>query len=145
PNVQKVYDDRNPNFHHYYASASTPVVLFVNLLKTPFTSRALRGALSKAINRQAIVNAAEFGDAAVSDATGLNGQFPTCVAKDVPQTAVKNDINAAKALLTGGGFKTTSDGNLLDPNGKKVSIDLLTNADFPDYVAATQIIAQSWK
>lgn len=143
PNVQKVYDDRNPNFHHYYASASSPVVLFMNLTNPLFTNRYFRTALSMSINRTAVIQGGEFGDAGAADATGLNGLFPDWVAKSVPQTAVTYNQKAAKALLLKGGF-SFSNGKLMNSAGKQVSIDLLTNADFPDYVADTQIIAQNW-
>jgi peptide/nickel transport system substrate-binding protein len=144
PNVQKAYDDRNSNFHHYYASASTPVVLFMNLKKGPFISPNFRGALSMAINRKAVIDGGEFGDAGSADVTGLNGLFSNWMAKGVSQQLVSFNLDKAKALLTKGGF-SYSNGHLMNAAGQQVSLNLLTNADFPDYVADTQIIAQDWE
>jgi peptide/nickel transport system substrate-binding protein len=144
PNVQKVYDDRNQSFHHYYASASSPVVLYMNLTNPLFSNRYFRMALSMAINRKTVIDGGEFGDAGAADATGLNGLFPDWVSKGIPQGAVSFNLQAAKALLQKGGFSYNSSGKLMNSAGNQVSVDLLTNADFPDYVADTQIIAQDW-
>ena len=144
PNIKKVYDDANSNFHHYYASASSPVVLFMNLTKPPFTNRNFRNALSMAINRSAVITGGEFGDAGSADATGLNGLFSNWVDRNISQSLVSYNPAKAKALLTSGGF-SYSGGQLMNSAGQQVSVDLLTNADFPDYVADTQIIAQNWQ
>jgi peptide/nickel transport system substrate-binding protein len=143
PDVQKVYDDRDPEFHHYYATASPPVVLFVNLAKAPLDNVALRKALSMAVDRTAVVNGAEFGDALEADATGLNGAYPDWVSDSVPDDVAKFDVAAAAAVLEEAGF--TKDGDrLLAPDGSPVAFELLTNADFPDYVAAAQMISRTW-
>ena len=57
----------------------------------------------------------------------------------------KQDLAKAEALLTGIGFKKGSDGLWVDDKGKKMEYELIVPADFPEYLASSENVAQRMK
>ncbi len=53
-----------------------------------------------------------------------------------------HDVAKAEALLTGIGFKKGSDGIWVDDKGKKMEFDLKVPADFTEYLASSENVAQ---
>lgn len=53
-----------------------------------------------------------------------------------------HDVAKAEALLTGIGFKKGSDGIWIDDKGKKMEFDLKVPADFTEYLASSENVAQ---
>jgi peptide/nickel transport system substrate-binding protein len=136
----------NPNFHHNYSIKTTPVELYFNQSRYPFSLPAFRQAMSMAINRSALANTAEYGYTIPSTATGLEGQFPTWVDHNLDaQSRALSTYNpaAAKALLLKTGFRYDSANNLLDPRGHKVSFDIDTVNGWTDWDTACTIVAQN--
>jgi peptide/nickel transport system substrate-binding protein len=60
-NVANVFDRLNPNYHHYYSIRTTPVELYFNQTRYPYSLPAFRQAMSMAIDRSALANNAEYG------------------------------------------------------------------------------------
>ncbi|MCA1599813.1 MAG: ABC transporter substrate-binding protein, partial [Chloroflexi bacterium] len=143
PQVQQVYDAKNPNFHHDYAG-SVPVLLSLNDAKYPYSLPVLRKAISMVVNRQAMSASAEYGYAPASDLTGLNGQFAPWEDKSFAGRTATMNVAAAQKMLTSAGFKM-SGGKLMDPKGAPVAFDINVVQGWNDWDAMTQIIAQNVK
>ena len=143
-NVERVYDARNPNYHHYYAPRDLPTTLYVTATKYPYNLPVFRKALSMAINRQALNVNAEYGYTTPTNITGLSGAFPTWVDKSVPNTLAQYNPTAALSMLEKAGFKMQG-GKLMDPKGQQVTFSLPVVAGFSDFVGIQQILAQNFK
>ncbi len=143
-NVEKVYDAKNPNFHHYYAPRDTPTSLYVTATKYPYNLPVFRQALSMAINRQALNVNAEYGYTLPTNVTGLSGAFPTWIDKSIPNTLGQYNPQAALSLLMKAGFKMQG-GKLIDPKGQPVAFSLPVVAGFSDFVGIQQVLAQNFK
>jgi len=143
-NVQRVYDAKNPNYHHYYAPRDTPTSLYVTATKYPYSLPVFRQALSMAINRQALNVNAEYGYTVPTNITGLSGAFPTWVDKSIPNTLAQYNPQAALSMLMKAGFKMQG-GKLIDPKGQPVTFSLPVVAGFSDFVGIQQILAQNFK
>lgn len=142
PNVQKTFIGRDSAHNHYFFAPSDPVMLFLNLKKAPFDQLPVRQAISDAIDRGKISSIGESGYEPVAHPTGLI--LPG--AKDYLDPTYANaaftlDPNQASQLLAGAGFKKGSDGNLVGPNGKKVSVNLDVVSGYTDWISDCQIIA----
>jgi peptide/nickel transport system substrate-binding protein len=145
-NVTNVFDRLNPNFHHYYSTRTTPVELYFNQTRYPYSLPAFRQAMSMAIDRNALTGNAEYGYTVPSSGTGLEGQFPTWVDHSLDaQSRALSTYNpaAARALLRKAGFRYDSAGNLLDPRGHMVSLDINTVNGWTDWDTACTIMAQN--
>jgi peptide/nickel transport system substrate-binding protein len=57
-------------------------------------------------------------------------------------TVYDPDVKKAEALLTGLGFKKGSDGIWVDDKGKKMEYELIVPADFTEYLASSENVAQ---
>src|SRR5215210_5107297 len=106
----------------------------------------IRKALSLAIDRKTVSKLGEYGYEPPSDALGLNGLFPqwvtdASVKKLATQMATYNPT-AAKRMLTDNGFNYKG-GDLIDPRGKAVKLDIHVIAGWSDWVASNQIITKN--
>jgi peptide/nickel transport system substrate-binding protein len=145
-NAANVFDRLNSNFHHYYSIRTTPVELYFNQTRYPYSLPAFRQAMSMAIDRGALANNAEYGYTVPSSGTGLEEQFPTWVDHSLDtQSRALSTYNpaAATALLRRNGFTYDSANNLLDPRGHKVSFDIDTVNGWTDWDTACTILAQN--
>jgi len=143
-NVEKVYDAKNPNYHHYYAPRDTPTSLYVTATKYPYSLPVFRKALSMAINRQALNVNAEYGYTVPTNITGLSGAFPNWVDKSIPNTLAQYNPQGARDMLMKAGFKMQG-GKLIDPKGQPVAFNLPVVAGFSDFVGIQQILSQNFK
>lgn len=146
PDIQDTLLKSGPQFQMAYSYASTPAVLYLNNQVYPFSLPVLRQAISMAVNRTALANSAEYGYTVPSSGTGLDALYPTWVDHSLDaQSKLLTTYSAAnaKALLTKGGFTYDKSGNLLDPKGKPVSIELTVVNGWTDWDAACTIMAQN--
>jgi peptide/nickel transport system substrate-binding protein len=146
PNVAQAYSAKDPaHFHSFYATTAYPISLVLDTNQYPYSLVAFRKALSLAINRSDVSKLGEYGYAPPTDALGLNGIFPTWESSAVKATATaaaKYDPTAAKKLLTDNGF-TYKGGNLIDPKGNPVTLDIHVISGWSDWVASNQIITKN--
>jgi peptide/nickel transport system substrate-binding protein len=145
-NIANVFDRLNPNFHHYYSIRTTPVELYFNQTRYPYSLPVFRQAMSMAIDRDALAENAEYGYTIPSSGTGLEEQFPTWVDHSLDaQSRALSSYNpaAARALLRRAGFRYDSANNLLDPRGHRVSFDIDTVNGWSDWDTACTILAQN--
>lgn len=146
PNIQNVYVRRDPtHYHYFYAADNPPNGLFFNNTVYPFSLVGFRKALSYAIDRQKVYLIAEYGYQPPSDAIGIAAEWPTWVDKSVEgqakELATYNQAKA-KAALAALHF-TWRSGQLYDPKGHKVSIQLAVPGGWTDWVLAMQIIQKN--
>jgi peptide/nickel transport system substrate-binding protein len=144
PNVASAYVAKDKkHFHAFYATTAYPISLTFDDTQYPYSLPVFRKALSLAINRNAVSKLGEYGYAPPTDAIGLNGLFPKWVvdakvkAKAKAMSAYKP--SAAKTMLTKAGF-TYNSGNLIDPHGHAVQLDIHVISGWSDWVASNQII-----
>ncbi|HLZ23337.1 MAG TPA: ABC transporter substrate-binding protein [Ktedonobacterales bacterium] len=146
PNVSKTFIQRDPAHNHYNFPPSDPLILFMNLKKAPFDQLAVRQAINLAIDRQKISTIGESGYDPIAHPTGLilpaNKQFldPTYA-----NSTLTMDTSQASQILASAGYKAGSDGILVGPNGKKLSINMAGVTGYTDWDTDYQIIADNLK
>ena len=145
PNYKTVFLDKDPAHYKVWAP---PVLgihgLYINTSKKPFDNPVLRQAMNMVVDRQDIFNVAEAGyfHPQVSSVTGLPGPGGAAGGADGGPGTGKNqavDIDGAKALLTGAGFKLNGN-TLTDPSGKPVKLTLTDPAGWSDYQTSLEIV-----
>lgn len=143
PNVKTVFIDKDAAHHKIWAP---PVLgihgLYINTTKAPFNDPKLRQAMGMVINRDDIFNTAEAGyfHPLVKSVTGLPSPAGDAfIAPDYKGKDYKVDVEGAKTLLTGAGYKL--DGTTLkDPSGKAVTLTLTDPAGWSDYQTSLEIV-----
>jgi peptide/nickel transport system substrate-binding protein len=146
PDVNKTFVQRDPAHNHYFFAPSDPLVLFLNLTKAPFDQVAVRKAVSLAIDREKIASIGESGYTPIAHPTGLvlpaNKDFldPTYA-----NLTYKKDAAQAAQLLTSAGYTKGSDGMLVGPGGKKLTITIDGVSGYTDWDTDYQIIADDLK
>ncbi len=145
PDIEKTYVAKDPqNFHYYFVGADC-VLLYINQTIKPFDNPAVRKAISMGIDREMVVQTAEFSYIPPADATGLGDAYgawkdPAAIAAG---TWVKYDSAAANAALDAAGLTKGSNGTRIDQDGKPMSYELIVPAGWTDWISAAQIIAQN--
>lgn len=143
PNYQAVFADKDPAHHKVWAP---PVLgihgLYINTTKKPFDDPVLRRAMNMVIDREDIFTTAEAGyfHPLVKSVTGLPSPAgDSFIAPEFQGQEQKVDVDGAKALLTGAGYKL--DGNTLkDKTGKPVKLTLTDPAGWSDYQTSLEIV-----
>ncbi|MEV4757203.1 ABC transporter substrate-binding protein [Micromonospora sp. NPDC049559] len=143
PNYKTVYVDKDPKNNKVFPA---PVIgvhgLWFNTTKKPLDNPALRRAIDMVINRNDIFVQAEAGwfHPEVTSVTGIpTPAGESFIAPEYKGQNHKVDVEGAKTLLTGAGFKL--DGNVLkDPTGKPVELTLTDPAGWSDYQTSLEIV-----
>jgi peptide/nickel transport system substrate-binding protein len=143
PNVKTVFLDKDAAHHKIWAP---PVLgihgLYINTTKAPFNDAKLRVAMSMVIDRDDIFNTAEAGyfHPLVKSVTGLPSPAGDAfLAPEFKGKDYKIDVDGAKALLTGAGYKYEGT-TLKDPSGKAVTLTLTDPAGWSDYQTSLEIV-----
>ncbi|MFE9692168.1 ABC transporter substrate-binding protein [Micromonospora sp. NPDC005806] len=143
PNYQAVFVAKDQAHHKVWAP---PVLgihgLYLNTTKKPFDDPTLRRAMNMVIDREDIFTTAEAGyfHPLVKSVTGLPSPAGDAfVAPEFKGQEHKVDVEGAKALLTGAGYKL--DGTTLkDKTGKAVTVKLTDPAGWSDYQTSLEIV-----
>ncbi len=144
PNYQKTFVARDPQHNHVNTQPFSTEMLMMNNKQYPLSLPAFRKALSLDLYRQAFNVAAWFGQNPPSDITGLKGVWSSWINPGIPNTLAQYNPAAARAMLLKAGF-TYTNGHLMDPKGKPVSLSIIDNQGYTDYIAVSQIIEQTFK
>jgi peptide/nickel transport system substrate-binding protein len=143
PNVKTVFIDKDAANHKIWAP---PVLgihgLYINTTKAPFNDPKLRVAMGMVINRDDIFNTAEAGyfHPLVKSVTGLPSPAGDAYIADAYKGKdYKVDVEGAKTLLTGAGYKLEGT-TLKDPSGKAVTLTLTDPAGWSDYQTSLEIV-----
>jgi peptide/nickel transport system substrate-binding protein len=146
PNVEKAYIAHDPkHYHASYLGVGTPVDLFFDVTKYPYSIPAFRKAVSQAIDRQKVVKLGEYGYAPAVNALGIETIYPKWLDPKLKPLAKKlatYNSSAAKQTFTAAGF-TYKGGDLYDPKGDRVSFQIHVIGGWSDWVASLQIIAKN--
>jgi peptide/nickel transport system substrate-binding protein len=144
--LDTLFVKRDPAHNHYYFAPSDPLMLFLNLTKAPFNNPVVRQAISLALDRNQIGTIGESGYDAVSHPTGLilpaAQQFldPTYAS-----AAYTYDPNQASQLLANAGYTRGSDGILVGPGGKRLTVNGEGFTGYTDWDTDWQIITNDLK
>ena len=144
PNVQKAYVSHDPEHYHYFYPATSPIGLYLDDTKYPFSLVAFRKAISLAVDREEITRVAEYGYAPPVDAIGINriwGAWADPKLAAEAKRLASHDPAAARRTLLAAGF-TYKQGALFDPRGNRVSIEAKVIKSWSDWVPAWQLIAR---
>ena len=143
PNYKAVYVDKNPQFNKIWPASVLGIHgLYINTTKKPFDNPALRRAMNMVINRNDIFVQAEaaYFHPEVTSVTGIpTPAGESFIAPEYKGQTHKVDVEGAKTLLAGAGFKL--EGNVLkDPTGKPVELTLIDPAGWSDYITSLEIV-----
>ena len=128
---------------------SNTMLLSLNLnsanptLAEAFNTRDFRIALSKAIDRQAIIDAVSFGIGTPSQAAP-NPATPFYSERLATQH-LDFDPAEAERLLDAAGFAKGNDGIRRAPNGEPITFVCTVAANFTDMVASMELVVNYWK
>jgi len=135
--LASVRDKRPDVVIHEVASRRMSFIAW-NLKHTPFDDRALRRALTMAIDRAGIIRGV-WGGYARECTSPL---MPLLWAFDPSIAAIPYDADAARAALAGLGFKDTDGDGVVDRGGKPLAFELLVNDAQNRVDVATMVQAQ---
>jgi peptide/nickel transport system substrate-binding protein len=132
PAIDRVYTARDPEHHkHWFPLTGSTVFLYANTQRKPFDDEGVRKGLSLAIDRELLVQVADYGYTRPADATGLSDAYARWRNPRIAAQAgwVRHDPARARALLA----------PLRRP------VEILSVAGWSDWVRAAQVIARNLK
>jgi peptide/nickel transport system substrate-binding protein len=142
PNIEQTYVAQDPEHNHYWFPAGGAIGLGMNLQREPFNDVEFRRAMAYAINREEIINKAQFGYVKPASQTGLvlPGQ------QDWMPDGVENDgmfpFDQARAaeILEAAGYQKGADGKFTNKDGSPMEFTFIVQSGWTDWMQAAQII-----
>ena len=120
--------------------------LYLNHAVAPFDKKEVRQALAYAIDRNenGVISLGDSGRAAVYMAGFSDNLVPNWVTEEAVGNLNKYDFDRAKAeeILTGLGWTRDTDNVWMDETGKRMEFELTAPAEFADWSAAAENLAQ---
>jgi peptide/nickel transport system substrate-binding protein len=142
--IEETFVARDPeHFHYWFPATGATVHLYLNTTVAPFDNVDVRKAISMALNRDQIVSIAMYDYTHPADSTGLSDAYEAWkdpASADLPW--VKQDVDAANALLDSAGFTRDGDWRKL-PDGTTMSYELNVVSGWSDWVQSCDIMAQN--
>lgn len=145
PNINKVYVQNDSANNKYWYPPGSPIMLYPNLKNPALQDVNVRKAISMAIDRNKIVNQAEFGYAQVASPTGVLPRDTDFIDSKYANLKYSADPAGAIKLLENAGYKKGSDGIFVSPSGKKLSFTLQVVSGWSDWVSTCSMISQELK
>ncbi|HEY1572403.1 MAG TPA: ABC transporter substrate-binding protein [Pseudonocardiaceae bacterium] len=146
PNIDAFYAKKSPD-HHYWFPPTAQVAIFPNEKVAPLNDPKVRQALAYAMDRDKASTIGEYGYEPAGNQLGV--VTPTFQSWVSPQAKAadgyKYDPAKAKQILEADGYHLGSDGIFVGPNGKRLSLHVINEGGFSDWVAAVQALQQSAK
>ncbi len=142
PNIKSYYVAKKPGNAYWFPPVAN-VSLFPNLTQAPLNNVKVRQAISYAIDRPTVSKIGEYGYEPPASQTGIVAPTFSAWSSSAAVKAQGSSYDPAKAvsLLKSAGYKKGSDG-IFAKNGKKLSLSIITNGGYSDWVATVQVIAQ---
>jgi peptide/nickel transport system substrate-binding protein len=146
PDVEGTWVAKNPARHHYwYPDLGPTVLLYLNTRRKPFDDRAVRKALSQALDRSRVMKEAMSGYAPPADATGLAESQKRW--KDPAVTAAagwtQRDVDQANRALDAAGLSRGSDGVRSVQGGGPMRYELNVVQGWSDWGVAASILKEN--
>lgn len=145
PAIDRTFVARDPKDNHYWSPLfGSTVFLYANTARAPFGDVRIRKAVSRAIDREKLVQVAMYGYTRPADATGLSDAYADL--RDAEAGAadwMKYDTQAASALLDEAGATRGPDGMRQGPDGKPLHVDIQVVSGWSDWVRGGQVIASA--
>jgi peptide/nickel transport system substrate-binding protein len=156
PDIEKTYVGTDPKNHGYWFPAGSMVNFTVNFQTSnpgnheAFNNLAFRRAFSMAMDRQAMVDIAGYGYPTLNEyPSGLGRAFHSWNNPKVEQEYgkySKYSVDGAKEELAKAGFKDTDgDGFVENPDGTKISFDIIVPNGWTDWVNTCQLAIEGLK
>lgn len=144
PNIQKVWVQHNTKTAHYWFPAGAPTMIYPNFNNPLLANVAVRKAISLGINRDPLVNIAEYGYPVAGNPVALPPQFSSFLDPSIKKSDLSFSYSAQQAqqVLDKAGFTKGPDGIYQSPDGKKLQFDLYVVAGWTDWDEACTIIKQ---
>jgi len=146
PDIEKTYVSKSPTNTNYQPTGLGIDALFLNTQTKPFDDVAMRKAANMVIDRKAVHTQGYSGFKGLVDTvTGLPS--PAGDPFTAPEYKGKKatvDVAGAKKVLKDAGY-TWKGGKLIDPDGKKVTVNFIDPAGWSDYLASLQIMSDNLK
>ena len=144
PATEKEYIDKG--YRILRAPNYNGPALYLNHTVAPFDKKEVRQALAYAIDRNenGVVSLGDSGRAAINMVGFSDNLVPNWLSEDTLGKINKYEFDRAKAeeILTGLGWTRDSDGVWMDETGKRMEFELTAPAEFADWSAAAENLAQ---
>lgn len=142
-NADKVYESKSDN-NHYWFPPKNNFAIYTNLEKPLINDKAVRKAISLAVDREKVSEQAESGFAPPSKPTLMvdgNEEWEDPNLSD-EYKSFNYDPDKAMEVLEDAGYKKNEDG-LYEKDGKPLSFSLATVSGWTDWADMTKIINQN--
>ena len=142
PSIQNYYISRDATHNHYWFPPVGNVDLYINQKVYPLSVRAVRQAMSYAIDRQRVATIGEYGYEPIGNQTGvILPNFQSWYDKSqADRYGYTYNPQKAIAILEQAGFKRNKSGIFQTPKGKPLSFSVINNAGYTDWVASMEVI-----
>jgi len=145
PAIDRVFVERDPEAHAYwFPLTGSCIFLYANTLRSPLDGVEIRKALSRAVDRDLLVDVALYRYSRPADATGLSDGYSAWRDPEAVTAGdwVGFDPEAANAALDAAGLVRDEEGWRRLPDGEPWTCELLTVSGWSDWVRASQVIAR---
>jgi peptide/nickel transport system substrate-binding protein len=142
PNIKSYFVAKKAGNGYWFPPVAN-VSLFPNLKSGPTADVAVREAISYGINRAQISKIGEYGYEPPASQTGIVAPTFKSWSSSSAVALAGNGYNPAKAksVLVADGYKMGSNG-FFAKNGKELSLTVVTNGGYSDWVASMQVLSQ---
>lgn len=147
-NIEDVYVSRDPENRQAWSPTVGSMIHFgLNTQVEPFDDVVVRKAISKAIDRDQVVQIGMMGYTHPADCTGLSDAYEAWKSAAVVDACdwTDLDVDGANKMLDDAGYAKGSDGIRVSPSGKKLSFDISVGAPSTDWVSVSQVISTNLK
>jgi peptide/nickel transport system substrate-binding protein len=143
PAIDRTYVGKDPEHHDYwFPLIEGCVFLYPNTTKPPYDQVQVRKAISRAIDRELLVEVAMHGYTRPADASGLSDAYAKWRDPQVVDegTWVQHDTAAAEAAFDAAGLTKNAEGWRVGPDGEVWQPQVHVPSGFSDWVRGGQVI-----
>lgn len=147
PDPEKAFVARDPEHNHFWWPVTNSNILYLNTTKAPLNDVAIRQAIARAIDKDALSEKAYYGVIAPSHPTGIiPGQQAQWLDPSLTDKFYTYNIDEARAVLKNAGYSWDASGALVDPSGRKIpTLRILVGAGWTDFISMAQLISENLK
>ncbi|MCO4769921.1 MAG: ABC transporter substrate-binding protein [Deltaproteobacteria bacterium] len=146
PAIDRIFAGRNPEHHRYwFPNFGGAIFLYPNHTVGPLKDARVRKALSRAIDRDKVVQVAMYDYTSPADVSGLSDGYAQWRDEAALTEDPWTDFDPAEAarLLDEAGLPLGEDGLRRGTDGQPVTLELSCITGWSDWVRAAQVIARN--